>query len=122
MNYKNNLTKKITIIILFFIVLFVGLVKNSENNNNNNINNINNNEENIKENRTEERSCYTSTEREALMDLYKSTNGNHWRQNKNWGSNESICDWYGIRCTSVSINGTSESRVGSMFVFFLLFI
>ena len=34
--------------------------------------------------------------REALIQLYKSTNGDNWRRNDNWCSEKPITEWYGV--------------------------
>ena len=35
-------------------------------------------------------------ERQALMDLYNATDGDHWVRNDNWGSDKPLNEWYGI--------------------------
>ena len=35
-----------------------------------------------------------------LVALYDATNGDGWRNNTNWLSDESICDWYKVYCNS----------------------
>ncbi|MDO4184962.1 MAG: M64 family metallopeptidase [Bacteroidales bacterium] len=35
-------------------------------------------------------------EREALMDLYNSTDGANWKNNENWGSDKPLSEWYGV--------------------------
>ena len=35
-------------------------------------------------------------EREALMDLYNSTDGANWKNNENWGSDKPVSEWYGV--------------------------
>ena len=40
------------------------------------------------------------TEREALMDLYNSTNGASWVNNTNWGSDKPVSEWFGIQCNA----------------------
>jgi hypothetical protein len=47
-------------------------------------------------------------ERQALLDLYKATDGDHWKQKKGWGTAASPCDWYGVGCAGVM---GSELRV-----------
>ena len=43
------------------------------------------------------------SEKNALIDLYKSTNGQDWSDSKNWLSNTtSPCDWYGIQCDATN--------------------
>ena len=39
-------------------------------------------------------------ERDALWALYTGANGEGWRDNTNWLSDESICDWYNVYCNS----------------------
>lgn len=39
-------------------------------------------------------------ERAALMDLYNATDGDHWKNNTNWGSDKPLSEWYG--CSNVS--------------------
>jgi RHS repeat-associated protein len=41
-------------------------------------------------------------ERQALMDLYNSTNGPEWSQHDNWGSSAPFATWYGV---TVNANG-----------------
>ena len=36
-------------------------------------------------------------ERQALMDLYNATDGDHWVRNDNWGSDKPLSEWYGVR-------------------------
>lgn len=38
----------------------------------------------------------TDLEREALIALYKATNGDNWTHNDNWCSDKPITEWYGI--------------------------
>ena len=37
-------------------------------------------------------------EREVLLDIYTSTNGQQWYERKGWNSSTSHCSWYGITC------------------------
>ena len=39
---------------------------------------------------------YVDPEREALIALYKATNGDNWTNNTNWCSDKPISEWYGI--------------------------
>ena len=39
-------------------------------------------------------------EREVLLDIYTSTNGQQWYERKGWNSSTSHCSWYGITCHS----------------------
>ena len=38
----------------------------------------------------------STSERDALMVLYDSTDGTNWTNNANWGSNEPISSWHGV--------------------------
>ena len=35
-------------------------------------------------------------DREALVALYNAMDGANWRQNRNWGTEESIAKWHGV--------------------------
>ena len=55
-------------------------------------------------------------ERQALMDLYNSTDGANWKNNKNWGSDKPLSEWYGVgtnrghvRYLSLNDNGLKGS-------------
>ena len=37
-------------------------------------------------------------EREVLLDIYTSTNGQQWYERGGWNSSKSHCSWYGITC------------------------
>ena len=37
-------------------------------------------------------------EREVLLDIYTSTNGQRWYEKSGWNSSKSHCSWYGITC------------------------
>ncbi|KAL9987503.1 hypothetical protein ACROYT_G001825 [Oculina patagonica] len=37
-------------------------------------------------------------EREVLLDIYSSTNGQQWYETSGWNSSTSHCSWYGITC------------------------
>ncbi|KAJ7382422.1 hypothetical protein OS493_035071 [Desmophyllum pertusum] len=37
-------------------------------------------------------------EREVLLDIYTSTNGQQWYESSGWNSSTSHCSWYGITC------------------------
>ena len=41
-------------------------------------------------------------EREALMALYNATDGDHWINNENWGSDEPIGEWYGVAADGIT--------------------
>jgi hypothetical protein len=47
----------------------------------------------------ESKDCVPDTERQALIALYKSTEGDHWKNHNKWlGPQCTECDWYGIMC------------------------
>ena len=39
----------------------------------------------------------TSPDREALLAIYEASGGDNWDMNRNWGSNEPVSRWYGVR-------------------------
>ncbi|HYW34626.1 MAG TPA: hypothetical protein VE868_04390, partial [Balneolaceae bacterium] len=41
-----------------------------------------------------------SADRQALMDLYKATNGSGWSHHSGWGTGEPMGSWYGIKTNS----------------------
>ncbi len=57
-------------------------------------------------------------ERNALIDLYESTNGSSWINNGGWlGDEGSECQWYGVNCfddTVVSLELSSNNLDGSL--------
>lgn len=42
----------------------------------------------------------SSAERTALIDFYHATDGDNWRDNTGWLSDDSVCEWHGIECSS----------------------
>ncbi len=64
------------------------------------------------------------TERQALVALYEATDGPNWDDNTNWGSNSSICTWYGVTCTGGhvtrlslgynNLNGSIPPEIGQL--------
>ncbi|KAL3925499.1 MAG: hypothetical protein SGILL_000366 [Bacillariaceae sp.] len=46
--------------------------------------------------------------REILEQLYDATNGDGWKENKNWKSTEDVCSWQGVHCDN---NGGEVIRV-----------
>jgi len=45
-----------------------------------------------------------SSEREALVAIYQSTNGAQWTDKTKWLSNESACTWAGVQCNETESN------------------
>jgi DNA-binding SARP family transcriptional activator len=43
------------------------------------------------------------SEREILVQLYLSTDGERWKENAGWLSDEPHCSWYGISCTAGAV-------------------
>jgi hypothetical protein len=39
-------------------------------------------------------------QRDILVELFKSTNGDGWSNNAGWLSTSSECEWFGVRCNS----------------------
>merc|ERR1712216_499162 len=73
-------------------------------------------------------SC-ADVQRDALMDLHKSTNGDGWSQKDGWGVRDDYCTWFGVTCdhdppgtsqvTSVSLssnnlNGTIPDSIADI--------
>ena len=44
--------------------------------------------------------CDTTEQRDILEKLYYDTNGGEWEVNDGWTVEESICDWFGITCST----------------------
>lgn len=51
-------------------------------------------------------------EREALIALYKATNGDNWINNTNWCSDKPISEWYGV-----GLDEGEFKRIGSLFLY-----
>ncbi len=58
----------------------------------------------------------SETEKQALLDLYNSTNGDNWTNtlagNQPWDTNIPVCDWFGVtvvdgKITSINLNGNN---------------
>ena len=49
-------------------------------------------------------------ERQWLIDLYNSTNGNDWIKNQNWLSNDDYCHWHNIRCCNHYLTYNKSNR------------
>ncbi|MDY8138495.1 hypothetical protein [Aquimarina sp. 2201CG5-10] len=45
---------------------------------------------------TEDTCGVSAAEKQALIDLYNSTNGPNWTNNTNWNTNAPVCDWFGV--------------------------
>jgi hypothetical protein len=54
---------------------------------------------------------WRAEERLVLAALYAATNGDGWKERKGWLSEESPCEWHGIRCETEWIDGQERSRV-----------
>jgi len=59
-----------------------------------------------------------SGDRQALMDLYKATNGSGWSHHSGWGTGEPMGSWYGIKTNSrgrvVRVNLYGNNLTGSL--------
>ncbi len=54
-----------------------------------------------------------ASERQALIALYKSANGDHWTHRFGWlGAEGSECDWHGVACEPGGATGSTASVVG----------
>ncbi|WP_299313033.1 hypothetical protein [uncultured Aquimarina sp.] len=63
-------------------------------------------------------------ERHALVALYNATDGDNWKNNTNWLSDEPVSDWYGVTVSnntvtrlmifSNNLRGTIPSEIGSL--------
>jgi hypothetical protein len=64
-------------------------------------------------------------DRDALMALYESTNGDDWNYNLGWGNRTDVCMWWGVTCNddgSVTdlelagnhLTGTIPSELGNL--------
>ena len=43
-----------------------------------------------------------ASEKQVLLDIYSTTNGIYWSNNKYWNTTENPCTWYGIKCDTES--------------------
>ena len=64
------------------------------------------------------------TDREILMNLFYSLNGDRWYRNDFWGSTADICDWYGIGCIEgqlviINLRGNNLKGLPSPDIFYL---
>lgn len=68
---------------------------------------------------------YVDIEREALIALYKATDGDNWTNNANWCSDKPISEWYGINVnglgliediwlSSNNLSGKIPSEIGNL--------
>lgn len=55
----------------------------------------------LNENETE---VLRQKERDALIALYKATNGDKWIKNDNWCSDKPLSEWYGVKCNDTNSN------------------
>jgi Leucine-rich repeat (LRR) protein len=64
-------------------------------------------------------------QRDILVELFKSTNGDGWSNNAGWLSTSSECEWFGVRCNSENqvsalhlsdnqLKGTIPSSLGQL--------
>jgi hypothetical protein len=51
----------------------------------------------------------SSTECEALVALYNSTNGDNWRINSGWLETNTPCSWHGVTCSGGYVSRLSLS-------------
>jgi hypothetical protein len=59
------------------------------------------------------RETIPASERQALIALYKSANGDHWKHRVGWlGAEGSECDWHGVTCEPSGATGSTASVVG----------
>ncbi|CAN0430149.1 unnamed protein product [Pylaiella littoralis] len=67
----------------------------------------------------------TSTDRDILLVLYKSTGGASWKNTVNWGTDTPISQWYGVEVnkqdrvvklslSSNNLRGQIPARLGSL--------
>ena len=47
------------------------------------------------------------TDHDVLELLYRHTDGDRWTVNTNWIESENHCDWFGISCTNIDLDGAS---------------
>ena len=52
----------------------------------------------------------SDSEREALIDFYKATNGDNWKNNENWCSDKPLKEWYGIKTSNSGLVQTIDLR------------
>jgi len=66
-----------------------------------------------------------ATERDALIEFYKSTGGDNWTNNSNWLSNRPVSEWYGVTVEeghvteldlmNNNLSGTIPSAIGHLY-------
>lgn len=69
-------------------------------------------------------SLIPAIEREALVALYNSTDGDNWDRNDAWLTDPAPCNWYGVTChsshvkeielSSNNLSGTLSSEIGNL--------
>ncbi|GEM_PF-6624045 len=52
------------------------------------------------------------TEKRALLDLYRRTDGENWTRNEGWGEDDDPCAWYGITCEKGHVTRLALPRNG----------
>uniref|UniRef100_A0A7S4NWN9 Leucine-rich repeat-containing N-terminal plant-type domain-containing protein n=1 Tax=Paramoeba aestuarina TaxID=180227 RepID=A0A7S4NWN9_9EUKA len=78
----------------------------------------------LPENECGENFCDTANAKTVLKTLYTSTNGPNWKNNKNWmDTSVSVCEWYGVICSSEvskihlasnQLSGSIPSKLGDI--------
>lgn len=54
----------------------------------------------------------SEAEKQALIDLYNSTDGANWTNNTNWLTDAPVCDWFGVTVVDGKVVGLSFSNNG----------
>lgn len=70
--------------------------------------------------RLQARDSYGLLQRFQLAALYISTNGDDWKHNDEWQSNESVCNWHGVTCDDGGVVNSLDLRK-HFFVFLFFF-
>ena len=61
-----------------------------------------------------------STDRDALLALFRSTDGANWARKGNWGIDERLWMWYGLEVSSSSLDGLQGARSSRLIALFSL--
>ena len=48
------------------------------------------------------------------MELYATTGGDNWNRSSGWGSSESPCEWYGVRCQQIYEDNGLHSNINGI--------